>query len=156
MNYNENYEITILKEHLKYMQLSDATVVKQKPPSPDYLINNNMYYEITFCSYDSKTAEIYHKINRRIPLNLDKPINNVENNDKLIDSVLSTINKKKAKWYSCDGIISLNLLIHVYHGPNIDQSFFDAIKSIVVDTGQFSNIFIQTGYATLRIPGNRK
>jgi hypothetical protein len=148
MNHNEKFEFTILKEHLKILGKINSKIEKLTPPEPDFIVDNNIYYEVTFCSYDQNTAEIYHKIEQKIPLRLNKPLDIIENNCKLINSIMKTIEKKKRKYYSIQKQKEFNLLIRIYHGPNFDYTIFETIKTKVKDMGQYRKIYLQTGFGT--------
>jgi hypothetical protein len=154
MNYNENYELTILKEHLKRLGENNPKIQKLNPPNPDFLVNDCTYYEVTFCSYDKKSEEIYHKLNQKLPLRLTSPLNIIENNTQLVNSILERINTKQLKSYTILEQKKFNLLIHVYHGPNLGNDIFKIIKSKIKNTGQYTKIYIQTGYTTEVIPSN--
>ena len=157
MTYNENYEITILKNHLKFIGLGSCSILKQEPPCPDFIVNNAMYYEVTFCSYDQQTAEIYHKLGQRIPLSreeMDFIRNYVANVNDLIESTLNRIEikRKKAINYVCRNNMPLNLLVHVYHGTDLDVDYyFNKLKSVLNDIGRFNAIHVQTGFKVLEV-----
>jgi hypothetical protein len=62
-----------------------------------------------------------------------------------MESIINAINIKKDKQYTLQKNLKVNLVIYVYHGPNF-QINLPSIKQIIGNTGQFNNIYIQTGY----------
>jgi hypothetical protein len=151
--YNENNELRIIQTFFKLTDTEEKIIEKMSPPEPDFLVNGNCYYEVTSCTQNKKVAQLEHMYNQQKDIQkILSETSNVEDSHEMLTSIIQAIEKKKQKKYSLkNDITELNLLIGVYPAFNIAK-FQEELKTKIKDTGQFSNIYIQTGYGILKIP----